>query len=345
MNENQNKLQYNKNEIDLKDLIIALWKRKFMIISITILCSIFAGLLSMIFLSPIYNTKLNIIISMPETYYTRYDEYTMPIKSNEQYVNLFTSNNVILNTIEDMGYNKNETTLDSIKRRIFISNAETTPGTIQNSFEIMVSASTPEESLKLAETLFKNYIEFMDVMTKEMAINYYYENFTVQLKSLRVLLETNKEILEKNEELLKNTSKSYDLDGANIEIQSQLTPTTDYVVPVDAMNPNYIKIENDIIGNKQSINSVENSMKVYNEYIGELELEKQSITKYYESGQYDSVESNIIGVVETSIYLPSPPVAPSQRTSPSYFLIVLVGAVFGGMIGVIVSWVKEFWFN
>jgi len=29
------------------------------------------------------------------------------------------------------------------------------------------------------------------------------------------------------------------------------------------------------------------------------------------------VESNLIGVVETSIYLPSPPGAPSQKTSPS----------------------------
>jgi len=62
-------------------------------------------------------------------------------------------------------------------------------------------------------------------------------------------------------------------------------------VPVDTVNPNYIKIESDIIGNKQSINGIENSMKKYNEYLDELEDEKLAIYKYYRTGETDELKN------------------------------------------------------
>ena len=38
---------------------------------------------------------------------------------------------------------------------------------------VMVSAGSPEESLQLAQTLFDNYIGFVDMMTKDRAIEHY----------------------------------------------------------------------------------------------------------------------------------------------------------------------------
>jgi len=50
-----------------------------------------------------------------------------------------------------------------------------------------------------------------------------------------------------------------------------------------------------------------------------------------------------LGVVETSIYLPSPPVAPSKKTSPSNARNAALGLVIGGMLGVGISLIKEYW--
>lgn len=88
MSENLNIVQNNEEEIDLRELIMALWKQKVMIISISLIASILAGLYSVFILSPVYETRLNIVISMPETYNTKYGEYKLPITTNQQYINL-----------------------------------------------------------------------------------------------------------------------------------------------------------------------------------------------------------------------------------------------------------------
>ena len=345
MDQNQNKVQHYDDEISLKELFIVLWKRKKMIISIILITAIIAGIFSMFVLSPVYDTKLNIVISMPETYNTRYGEYKLPITSNEQYINLITSNDVLINTIKDMEYNTEDISLENLRKRISIGKVDSKTGIIQNSFEIIVSSDNPEESLKLSQTLYDNYIKFMDVMTKERAVGSYYNEFTVNIKLLENSLNSTKEILRKNEELLAQTPQIISKGEANLELQSKLTETTDYVIPIDTVNPNYIKIENDIVENKQSINSIENSIRMDKQYLEELDKEKKSIAKYYETGSAAPLESSVIGVVETNIYLPSPPVAPIQKTSPSNTSNVAIGIIIGGVIGVVLVLVKEYWFK
>jgi capsular polysaccharide biosynthesis protein len=345
MNENQNNIQYYDDEIDLRELFMALWKRKKMIVSLTLVVAILAGMFSVFVLSPVYDTKLNIVISMPETYATRYGEYKLPITTNDQYINLITSNDVLINTIRDMEYNTDEVSVEKLKERIAIGSSITKTNTVQNSFEVTVSADNPEESVKLAQTLYDNYIEFMDVMTKERAVSYFINDFSMDVKAQENQLDSVKEILKKNEELLAVTPQTIAKGDANLEIQTQLTSNSDYVVPVDTVNPNYIKIENDIIENKQTINNIENTIRLNNRYLEELNKENSALNKYYETGQAEKLESSVIGVVETSVYLPSPPVAPTEKTSPSNALNTIIGAVIGGMLGVMVALVKEYWFK
>lgn len=345
MNENQNNIQYYEDEIDLRELIMVLWRRKKMIISLTLVVAILAGMFSVFVLSPVYDTKLNIVISMPETYITRYGEYKLPITTNDQYIKLITSNDVLINTIRDMEYNTEEVSVDSLKKSIVVGSFDTKTNTVQNSFEVTVSADNPEEALKLAQTLYENYVEFMDVMTKERAISFFINDFSMDIKAQENQLDSVKEILKKNEELLEATPQIIAKGNANLEIQTQLTSNSDYVVPVDTVNPNYIKIENDIIGNKQTKNNIENTIRLNNRYLEELNKEYSALNKYYETGQAEKLESSVIGVVETSVYLPSPPVAPTQKTSPSNALNTIIGAVIGGMLGVMVALFMEYWFK
>lgn len=344
MTENQNNMQYYEDEIDLRELIMALWNRKKMIICFTLVAAIIAGMFSMFVLSPVYNTKLNIIISMPEVYTTRYGDYKLPITTNQQYINLITSNNVLINTINDMGYNSEEVTVQGLQKRISVPQNDAKTGN-ENSFEVTVSADNPEESLKLAQTLYSNYLDFMDVMTKERAVNYYYNDFNVELKALENSLNIEKENLKNNEELLTQTNQIIDAEQANIEIQSQLNETSEYVIPVNTVNPNYIKIESDIVLNKQTINDIESKISSIKKYLVELDTERTAINKYYRTGQAEKLESSVIGVVDTYVYLPSPPVAPIQKTSPRNALNVAVGTVLGVMLGVMVALFQEYWFK
>ena len=344
MNENQNNVQNYEVVIDIRELVMALWRQKILIISITLIAAILTGLYSVFILSPVYDTKLNIVISMPETYNTKYGEYKLPITTNQQYINLVTSNDVIVNTIKDLGYSSEKMTIEGLQKGISIGNANTTADVVQNSYDVTVSADNSEESLKLAETLYINYIEFLDVMTKERAATNFYNDFTIKLQSMEVTLKSTKEILEKNKELLAKTPQTINQKEAMKEIQGQLPNTSDYVVLENIINPNYTKVESDIVGNEQEISKIEEDMKVYNGYLEELDKEKKAIAKYYETGKEVKLESDLAGVIETSIYLPSPPVAPTHKTSPSNTMNVAIGAVLGGMIGVMIALVKKYWF-
>lgn len=345
MNENQLNAQHYEDEIDLKELILALWKQKYMIISTTLIVTILAGIYSMFILSPVYDTKLNIVMDMPEIYNTRYGEYTLPITSNDQYINLITSNDVLINTITQMEYNTDEVSVDSLRKRISIGKIETKANTEQNSFTITVAAGSSKESLKLAETLYDNYIKFLNAMTKERATGYYYNNFSIELKKAQILLESTQEILNKNKQLLTEIPQTINQKEAMQEIQESMSNTNNYIVLENIINPNYTQVENDIILNKQSINVIQDSIRMYNEYLEEIDQEKKAIAEYYEAGKAGKLESSIIGVVETSVYLPSPPVAPSQKTSPRNAMNVAIGVVLGGMLGVMIAltkgWLKK----
>lgn len=340
MDEAQQNVQYNESEIDLREIFMVLWKRKMMIISITLISIILASIFSMFILSPVYDSKLNIVISMPEIYNTRYGEYKLPITSNEQYINLITSNDVLLKTIKDMGYS--DVHLENLKKQISIGKvAANSTDIVQNSFEVTVSADEPKEALKLAQALYNNYIEFTDVMTKERAINYYINHFRVDKNSQDILLKSAREILKKNEELLAKTPETINQKDA----MSQVTNTKDFVVLENIINPNYTKIENDIILKKQEINTIEDTIRTDIENLAQLDIEKKAIDKYYETGKEAKLDSSLIGVVETSMYLPSPPVAPTQKTSPSTILNAAIGLVLGGMLACGIALIREYWFK
>lgn len=344
MKDNKNNTRYLEDNIDLKYLFKSLWSNKITILSCIILFGIAAAVISAFVITPVYNTKLNIVISMPEKYNTRYGEYILPITTNQQYINLIRSNDVLLNTINDMSYNMEDVNIENLEKRISISESDLKSGNI-NSFEVTVSANNPEESLKLAQALYSNYLDFLDAMTKERTVNYYINIFNVELKSLYNNLDSTNEILNKNEELLAQTPQLIKSKQANLEIQTQLNSSSNYIVPVDTVNPNYIKIENDIIESKQTIISIENSIRMYKKYIDELDKEMVAINKYYRTGEAEKLESSIIGVIDTYVYLPSAPVAPHQKSSPSITLNTAIGLVLGCIMGVIITLVKEYWYK
>ena len=212
MSEVQNNANTYEDEIDLRELIMALWRSKYIILSIALILAILAGLYSMFILSPVYQARLNIVINMPEQYHTRYGDYALPITSNEQYIRLITSNLVLHNTIAEMDYDAGNTSLEGLRNRISLQDVKD-PN--QNSFEVTVSAGNPQEALKLAQTLYSNYMEFVDIMTKERAVEHYVNFFNTDILAQKTLLKSKLELLEKHEEQLAATPQT-------INHQSQL---------------------------------------------------------------------------------------------------------------------------
>lgn len=343
MDENKEIEQRTDEEIDLRDLFLLIWKKKLFIISITLIAAIITGIISIFILTPVYNSRLNIIINMPEAVHTKYGDYTLPITSNEQYINLITSSDILSHTIEDMEYDSG-ITIESLRDRITVDIPDAKANTTQNSFYIRASADNPAEAKKLAQTLFDNYVEFLDALIAEGALDYYTNKYNIDISSLEVSLVSSKEILSKNEILLATTPQTINQREAMQEIQES-TSTSEYIVLENVINPNYTKIESDIIANKQTINSIENSIRVYNEYLSELDELKKTIINYNDTGDYSEFDGDFVKTTKTNVYLPSEPIVPSRKTSPNNALNVVIGTLLGAMVSVFVVLIKEYWFD
>lgn len=343
MSQTPNEVQFNDNEIDLKELIMILWKHKLFIICLAILSAVVVGMFSKFFISPVYDTRLNIVISMPQTYNARFGEYKLPIATNEQYIKLITSNDVILKTIKDMGYK--DITLELIRSKIKINGLESTSHELQNTFIVVVSAETPQESLHLAETLYKNYTNYLNIMINQRAISYFIDDFQNKIKLNEDLLVSSKENLKKNEELLKVIPETINQEKALDQIKSSKHDISNFVVLEDIINPNYTKLQEDIIENHKTINGLEDLIRVAKDNLDELNFEKQNIDKLTKDGKIDEVKPSQIGVIDTNMYLASPPVAPNRKTSPSNSKNAMIGLIGGVLLGAIISAIKGYWFE
>lgn len=344
MDTKTNNNQISENGTDLRDLIIVLWKNKKKIISGTLIAAFITGMISMFIITPVYQSNLNIVINMPDTLVTKYGEYTLPITTNDQYIRQITSNMILLNTIKEMDYDTNKITYESLKNNILVDPIIAINKEEQNSFDVRVLAKNPAEAQQLAQTLYDNYIEYLNIMIVEGAVKFYHNNINIQLIANLDSLEWEKKVLEQNEAILKETPKIIDQKEAMKEIVN-MTNTSDFVVLEDIINPNYTEVENTIIKNKQSINQYQNSIDLYNKNINELQALEDKISNYYATGEYFDVIDTLGNTAKTNIYLPSKPTKPLTKTSPSNSTNVIIGAFIGfiATIGIILIW--EYWFK
>ena len=193
----------------LRYLIIILWNHKFLILGSTLLFVLGATLISNLLIKPEYKTTFTIVANVPTTYTTKYGEFSSPIKSNSDYINLIKSNEVIEKSIIDMGYNSSEVTMETISDNIFIG--ETEQG--QNVFPITVTGNDPVKIVELSNTLYDNYMAYIDLMIIDRAVAHFYNDFTVKLYTSKNDLRSNKYLLAEYEKLLENTSEVIDQEA------------------------------------------------------------------------------------------------------------------------------------
>ena len=335
-------MEKNNYEISLKNLFLILWRRKFIIIATTLIISLLAGLFSMFFIEPVYNSKIDIVINMPEKFNTRYGEFILPVTTNQQYIGFILSNDVLINTLKDMGYDTKGVSVETLRSKIQIGYIDMSAESRQNNYDVSVSANNPKEVKKLADTLYENYIDFLDVMIKERAILHYYDQFSVQIKALQNKITSNNKILEENEKLLQDMPQTINQKEAMNDI-ANLIDTNDFVVLENIINENYTKLEEYIITLRQTIITDENTIVDCQRYLEELEIDKKAINKFYTEENQD-LTTSIIGIVDDSIYMPSSAIEPTVKTSPNNTVNSIIGAIIGFMISILFILVKEYWF-
>lgn len=327
-------------ELSLLDLFMVVWTQKIMIISITLIITLLTGLFNILIMKPIYNSDIDIIINMPETYSTKYGDYKMPITGNSEYINLVYNYNILNATIKDMGQDAGNMTTELLKKRITITNGGVLDK--QSTYFIHVTAGSPILAQKLAQSLYNNYIEYMDIMFREMIVDKFYNEIKNYISITNEELNLKKGILLKNEELLAQTPQTINQKEAMKEIENNVN---DFIILENVINPNYTGIENSIIMNKQDINSLEIALSTHTEYLKELENEKEAFIQFYETQDISGLKLNEISVIDSNIFLVSIPTLPSQKSGPDYTRNITIGFIFGGLMGITIAFIRKYIFK
>ncbi len=331
MNEEQN-FSKHEDEIDLKELFMVLWKGKRIIIIVTLIFAILSALVTKFLIPPVYEAKLDLLVNFPEVVSTKYGEYKLLLTTNDQYINLFYSNNVINKTIQDMGYDVKENTIEKFTKRISIIKDEKRP----NSFTVKVKAISPKDALDLSNTLYKNYLILVNANTKLRSVEHFIEINTIELNKAEDDLNSNKVLLGQYKKQLDTMSQTINQNNLMDSIKSS---NINYMVLESIINKNYEKVELDIINTEQTIYNLEDKINVVNQYLNELnKIKDDIINSNVKSSEY-------LTSIDRSIQLPSAPVAPTVKTSPSTSLNTIIAAVIGCMISVIYVLIKKYWFT
>lgn len=335
MERNQSKVNNvsYKDEIELRDLIMVLWNRKLLIIIISVVFALLAGLFSKFLTSEQYQTKFSIVANIPKVYNTKYGEYTLPLSSNMEYIRLLKSSDVAKKTIKDLGLDSEGISAEAINSRINIGS--TTEA--QSVFPISVTGASPEETVELANAIYDNFVKFVDLMIKERAINYYYNDFVLKLESNDSKLESSRDLLVRQKALLEVTPETINQKDALAEI----TGVKDIVILENIINPNYTHIEYQVLEIEQNINMLESSNEEYKRLIEELSTKKKDLSTYKESSGQGFFAEDLRDNID--IYKLSDPALPSSSMRPNTVRNVIIGGMLGFMMSVFVAFFLAYW--
>ena len=148
-------LEIQEEEIDLREYINVLLKRKGIIILIFLIAVITAALVSYFALSPVYQSSVVFSVALidnrlPTTIVAQVENNVPVIKIHEA-LEIISSNLILDEVIKRSGLNISS---DQLRTRIEVENLENT-----NFIKVSVKADLPEKAKELAENIVKVFIE------------------------------------------------------------------------------------------------------------------------------------------------------------------------------------------
>lgn len=183
-----------EEEIDLRDLIITLWKWKYTIIAVTVLAMVLAALISKFCITPVYESTAVVEIEpLPQAL------QELPQRSMSSYQNLVTSDRVLEAVIKKLNLDESYTFTTLREEHIKTEVPQDT-----NLIRITVSDNAPDQAARLAN---------------EVALRFVYAVKEDQTKQLDDLIEVVESQIAREEQRMENEVRlnQHKLTGGSVE--------------------------------------------------------------------------------------------------------------------------------
>ncbi|MCK8061267.1 MULTISPECIES: Wzz/FepE/Etk N-terminal domain-containing protein [unclassified Fusibacter] len=338
--------QQEYDEISLKELIMALWKERRIVIGFTITMFLLAAIYSYFIASPSYETKSVLMIKAPTEEGTRYGTYQFPSRNASDYLQYFYNNDLLEKVIKE---NELETTPESFKNSIVLEQEEES-----NRFSVVVTNEDPAMGQKINQDLINRFIIDQRILYKKNAINSFILNYEISIDNLKNSIDTQESLAKSTKELLDTLEPIYTLQkslfndpeaAAAYAKNNNLDLSTLYqnLMTEEYSNGNYLKIETQHLDIQTTLislrESLDNKLEFYDELIAERELLAISVGTENEQ----SILNNRLDVFNDKIFVISEAYLPEKPVGPRKALNMAIGLVLGVMLGVFAGLFKNYW--
>lgn len=337
-----------EDEISLRELIIVLINHWKMIVGITLLAAILGGVYGFVIADSSYESKMEGTISIPETVDTKYGSYPLPSQNPLDYLSVIKSDRVLSRTIQTLEL---ETTIEKLGNRITINNEEDS-----SVFSFVIAAENPEEAQLLIETLTEYFVEELNTLYKEKAIDYFQRTYFVDHQSYEESELRLQRDLENTENLMETVEPTITLKklvlndpvyAANLAEERNLTleDLSEEMMLEEVINPHFNTLEGEIISLKQQLDDLQLSKERTERYLAELEGEKANLLNYRRQGDVSLMNDGLLEVMQSRVLVNDRGSLPESPVAPRKMLILAIAIVLGGMVGVFVAFFKAYWHN
>jgi len=346
MQEDRQNSNYNEDELDLRELIEALLKEKYIIIGITAAALILAAIYTLGMLQPSYESSSTIMVNLQEEVNTPYGSYKLPMSTMDEYQLVLSHPYAVQKTIKNYG---GELTRQGVLNRMNVTSIQDT-----GAFHLHFSGGSPEEAYRLNRIHLDSYLTQVEMMLRRMAVEHFYNEYNTQSVNLRKDLLSLEEDRVKLQALIADTPMVLNLENALIsEAEYALIASSiqgldlselegDKIINQE-LNPSFLQLHEQLTEKALEASSLEVKIQTLEADLVELEEELNALRTYQETLNTDHFQGSVSDSMRNIVTVVNPPEMEEEKVGPRNSLNLAIGTVLGLMLGVFTAFFKHYW--
>lgn len=339
-------LYYDDQEISLKELILAIFKHRKLVVLIALAITALSVAYALFLHTPTYETQSAIMLNQTETYETPYGTYTYPAMSPEA-VSYYIRDEAFLQSVIDR--NGLAFSPEGLAGRI-----ETSMNKSGDALEITTTSKDSQLAYNMNISILDSLDKQLRVEIKMNALNTFRRQLTNDISILEKKIASKEKIIEGLHTIKDSVNKSYVLKKLvtdDLALAAKLedvlgTSIDEGALAEENANENYYLLETKIIEEQVNNLSMKEDLELKQTLLAGISDEMQRI-ETLEAGAADRGEilNGMLDVFQDKLMVIKKPVIPESPSGTGRLLIVAIGLVLGVMTGLFVGLFKHYWHN
>lgn len=342
---NNHKDYYEYDEVNFKDLIIAIINERRTIAIITFAALLLSTFYTFFIIDPIYEATSELMIKAPTPVETRYGTYTFPSENINDYIQYIYSNEIIDRVIKKNNLGVDRSSFKKMVKVKFDAKAES------NRFEVTISNTDPILAKSINDDLITQYVQSLRVTYKKNALEHFINAFEINMDSLQQSIDQLEAVSKETQELMDTMEPIYTLQKALFAdpktaaayadtLNLKLSDLSEHVMVEEYINENYFSLQNKVVDYKTQLIGYRESLMKQKRLYEELVREKEQTNQ---SESMEKITNGRLDVFSTNLSVVSPAYTPEKAISPRKAYNIALGLILGLITGVLIALFKSYW--